>query len=92
MIIMPRRKRVICLNTGDIYETVSAAAQAEAVNKSSMARMLSGELHTLNGKIFAYYTDEMQAMDPETLIRARKQALNRAYGIVIRGDKESGKE
>lgn len=92
MIIMPRRRQVICLNTGEIYDTVTAAAQAEAVNKSSMARILNGELHTLNGKIFCYYTDEMQAMDPEALIRARKQALNRAYGIVLRGDKESGTE
>lgn len=89
---MPRRCKVICLNTGEIYDTVTAAAQAEVVNKSSMARMLNGDMRTLHGKIYAYYTDDMQAMDPEELIRARKQALNRAYGIQIRGVEESGTE
>ena len=89
---MPRRRQVICLNTGEIYETATAAAQAEGVNKSSVSRVLSGERKQLHGKIYTYYTEDMQAMDPETLIRARKQALNLAYGIVIRGDKESGKK
>lgn len=88
---MPRKCKVICLNTGEIYDTVTSAAQAEAVNKSSMARMLSGEMRTLHGKIFAYYTEDMQAMDPEDLIRVRKQALNRAYGIRIRESEDNGK-
>lgn len=89
---MPKRYKVICLNTGEIYETVTAAAQAEAVNKSSMARAVNGEIKQLHGKIYTYYTEEMQAMDPSELIRVRKQALNRAYGIELRRVEESGKK
>lgn len=89
---MPKRCKVICLNTGEIYETVTAASQAEGVNKSSMARALSGEIKQLHGKIYTYYTEDMQAMDPSELIRVRKQALNQAYGIELRGVQESGKK
>lgn len=87
---MPKRYRVINLNTGEIYETITAASRAEGVNKSSMARHLAGEVKTIHGKIYAYYTDELQKLDPIELIRARKQALNRAYGITFESGESDG--
>lgn len=87
---MAKKSRVICLNDGRIYDTISAASQAAGVNKSSMSRHLRGEIRTIRGMIYRNYTEDIADLDPEELLQMRKRELNAAYGITLRGGEQGG--
>lgn len=87
---MPKKSKIICLNDGRIYDTISAASQAAGVNKSSMSRHLSGEIRTIRGMIYRHYTDDIADLNPEELLQLRKRELNAAYGITLRGGEQGG--
>lgn len=85
---MGKKYKIMCLNTGEIYQSIAAAAQAEGVNRSSITRQLTGEIKSVKGKVYCYYTDEISKLDPDEMIRMRKQALNQKFGIVLRKERE----
>lgn len=55
-IAIPRR--IICIETGEIFESVAAAAKAMKRDKNTMSYHLSGKIQTCAGKHFKYYDGE----------------------------------
>ena len=51
-------KRVICVETGEIFESVSAAARAINRKPYTVSKHLKGILKTCAGKHFKYYYDD----------------------------------
>lgn len=55
-----RQKKVICLDTGEIFESVGEAARYAGRRMSTMSRHLHGERATCGGKRYQFY-DEYQS-------------------------------
>lgn len=50
-------RRIICIETGEVFESVAAAAKAMKRDKSTMSYHLNGKTKTCAGKHFKYYND-----------------------------------
>lgn len=86
---MRRMQRVICINTGEVFECSAAAALAAGVNKSTMSKHLAGKVRTIKNQIYVPYDGESEEPTAAELQVIRKQALNRIYGMmVLNGDFE----
>lgn len=79
---MRRMQRVLCLNTGEVFECSAAAAQAAGVSKGTMSKHLSGKVRTIKKQIYVPY-DGLYDPTAGELQQLRKQALNRLYGLMV---------
>lgn len=61
-------KRVICLETGEIFETVTAAANYVNRTPRTMFYHLNGETKTCAGKHFIYYDEDAISSDANTIL------------------------
>lgn len=50
-----RQKRIICLNTGVIYDGISMSARSLGISQSLISRVCNGERKSTNGLKFEYY-------------------------------------
>lgn len=51
------RRRVICLETGTIYESIKAAELANNITKNRLNQILTGRRRQIPGMTFEYYTE-----------------------------------
>lgn len=65
-IMIPRR--VICVETGEIFETVTDAAKAVNRDRTTMSRHLMGRNKTCAGKHFEYYDEDVISSDANTIL------------------------
>ena len=73
-IMIPRR--IICIETGEIFETVTAAAKSVNRNHSTMCNHLRGKYKTCAGKHFKYYDEDVISSDANSILfRIRKKDL-----------------
>ena len=73
-------KKVICLKTGEVFESMKAAAASAGVDKSVMSKHLSGKYLTAGGMIYMIYDP---GWTPEQLKQAKKDRLNQLYGNAV---------
>jgi group I intron endonuclease len=63
-------KRVICINTGEIFDTCTEAGEHFSFNGRYIGRVCSGDRTTVNGLQFAYYKEgekyELKSIIPRT--------------------------
>lgn len=74
------RKRIMCINTGEIYDSQAAASQAAGVDPSTMSKHISGKIKTVKNRIYIEI-DPALIWAPDDLKEIRRSELNRAYGI-----------
>lgn len=72
-----KRSTVLCINTGEIFRSVTAAADAAGVDKSGMSRHLSGKQATVNGKIYMVIEPDLTPRQIEDAKRAKLEELKR---------------
>ena len=61
-------KKVQCVETGEIFESVAAAATAMKRDKSTMSYHLNGRTQTCAGKHFKYYDEDVISSDANTIL------------------------
>lgn len=61
-------KRVQCIETGEVFESVSAAAKAVNRHVSTMNIHLKGKTQTCAGKHFEYYDEDVISSDANTIL------------------------
>lgn len=66
-------RRVQCVETGEIFESVSAAAKAVNRCISTMSRHLLGETQTCAGKHFKYYDEDVIDSDANSILFGIRQ-------------------
>lgn len=62
-----RATRVICLDTGEVYDTIKDAAEAHGLGRSRVSACCRGLQQTAGGKRWQYYKEEGQAAAIEAL-------------------------
>lgn len=65
-IAIPRK--VQCVETGEIFETVTAAARAVNRDKATMSKHLNGKTQTCAGLHFKYYDEDAINSDANTIL------------------------
>lgn len=74
------RKKVKCLESGIIYESMSAAARSMGVTSSAMSSHLSGRIRSIKGRHFSY-TGEVTPPEKSYKRKERRQSDNIAYRL-----------
>lgn len=81
---MPKIVKVMCVNTGQRFESVKAAAASAGVDKSVMHRHLSGQLRTAGGMVYMRITPNATQEQIEQQRRERiRQICEDNLGILI---------
>ena len=58
-----RCKPVICLETGDVFTSITDAAEHAGVHKTHMSHHLCGQLRSIKGKHFCYLSRATESLD-----------------------------
>lgn len=69
---------VMCINTGEIYPSITAASRASGADKSSMSKHLNGERETIKGKIYMRIDPDLTVGELERAKKARLEEVKRA--------------
>lgn len=74
------KKRIMCINTGEIYDSQAAAAYAAGVDPSTMSKHISGRIKSVCNRVYIEI-DPALIWAPDDLKEIRRRELNRIYGI-----------
>lgn len=69
---MADKKKVICLNTGEVFESMAAAARSVNVQPCEMSRAINGKRKTIRGKIYEELPLDYDPDYPSELYAARR--------------------
>lgn len=69
---------VMCINTGEIYPSITAASRASGADKSSMSKHLNGERKTIKGKIYMRIDPDLTVGELERAKKAKIEEIKRA--------------
>lgn len=72
-----KRATVLCVNTGEIYPSVTAAASAAGVDKSGMSRHLCGKQDSVSGKYYVKIDPDLTERQIEDAKRAKLEEIKR---------------
>jgi len=53
----PHRKRIVCVETGDIYDSFADAARKTGLNRTKIVAVCTGKRHKTGGLHFKYYDE-----------------------------------
>lgn len=71
----PRSKSVICLNDGQIHETIAAASKCYNLSSSSISNCCRGRVVSTNGMYFSYYQENSYVIDRLPELVSQKHQL-----------------
>ena len=69
---MADSKRVICLSTAEIFDSVGEAAKSAGVQSSEMSRAVNGKRGVIKGRIYELLPDDYDPDYPEEVYAARR--------------------
>lgn len=69
---MADKKRIICLNTGEVFESMAAAAKSAGVQPCEMSRQINGKRKTIRGKIYEALPADFDDDYPAEVYAARR--------------------
>lgn len=78
---MADKKRIICLNTGEVFESMAAAAKSADVQPCEMSKAINGKRKTIRGKIYEALPDQWDYQEEAEIEYAAKRILIRS-GLV----------
>lgn len=67
------RRKVICLDDGDVYESATAAGEHYGLIVSNVTCVCVGKVYSTGGKHFAYYSEGFSEEDRQSLLRKAKE-------------------
>ena len=70
--------RVICINDGRVYDSITKAAENYNLSRSTISRQLAGERTSAGGRYFMYVDDDITSSQLQEI---RKQMLGKIYNI-----------
>lgn len=71
-------RKVICINDGRIYDSITKAAENYNLSRSTISRQLIGERTSAGGRYFMYIDDNIT---DSQLQEIRKKMLEKIYNI-----------
>lgn len=79
---MPKKQKVLCINDGTIYDSISDAAKKYSIDQSAISRQIKGERKTAKGYYFVVLG--------QTITKKEVKQLQREYlrRILRAGDNE----
>lgn len=71
-------RKVICINDGYIYDSITKAAESYNLSRSTISRQLVGERTSAGGRYFMYVDDNITNSQIQEI---RKKMLEKIYKI-----------
>lgn len=75
-----KKMKVRCMKTGEIFDSLTDAAEYAGVDKSVMSKHLSGKIFSAGGMCYMRYNPKWT---PAELEQATKERMNQLYGNAV---------
>ena len=80
---MPKRTKVICLNTGQTWPSICAAARALRMDAPAIQRVIVGDRRSARGLIFEECPESISFQDGNSIEYAERRLIERAKGVIF---------
>lgn len=75
-----KAKKIMCINTGEVYDSQASAAYAAGVDHSTMSKHISGKIKTVKNRVYIEIDPALIWVEDD-IKKLRKRELNRIFGI-----------
>jgi hypothetical protein len=87
------RKTVVCMDTGEIFDSCTHAGEEMGINPSSISEACRGGALTAGGKRFMYLNGDFVPLDARNAAKARRRVKkNQSYGSISSGVDAAGRK